>query len=342
MQLVLDTNGMMVRKRNNSFWLTAKNGQKRLIGPSRIRSIAVTADCLISTGAIRLAATHKIPIYFFNAAAKVEARMSSPSFVGLAEIRRQQVLFGYTVEATRWVIELFHEKYRQQQACMKFILKYRKGKKLLALYDQSLLQMEKISKSFQQHEDRFIPDCAKSLMGIEGNLASVYWKFLSASLQPPYSFPKRSRMPAQDMFNAALNYLYGMLYSTVEQAALAAGLDSHMGYLHRDMYQKPSLVFDMIEPYRPWVDRLLMQLCFERKYQVHHVEEIEGGVQINKIGKKILISSFNDFMEQRVPIGGRRLRRSNYIFRFTGEFSQYLLSKQNQNDDLFSLLRHRE
>ena len=41
-----------------------------------------------------------------------------------------------------------------------------------------------------------------------------------------------------------------MLYSLVERACIVAGLDPFVGFLHTDNYNKKSLVFDLIEPFR--------------------------------------------------------------------------------------------
>ena len=42
-----------------------------------------------------------------------------------------------------------------------------------------------------------------------------------------------------------------MLYAVVEGGLFASGLDPHLGILHADEYNKPTLAFDMIEPFRP-------------------------------------------------------------------------------------------
>ena len=60
-------------------------------------------------------------------------------------------------------------------------------------------------------------------------------------------FEKRSRRPALDHFNSALNYLYGMTYGVVEGGIFAKGLDPFIGLLHTDQYNEPTLAFDLIE-----------------------------------------------------------------------------------------------
>src|SRR5207253_5967923 len=86
-----------------------------------------------------------------------------------------------------------------------------------------------------------------SLMGLEGVAGREYFAALSLALPERFRFQGRSRSPARDEFNCFLNYAYGVLYSLVERACLLSGLDPCIGLMHTDNYNKPSLVFDLIE-----------------------------------------------------------------------------------------------
>ncbi len=55
--------------------------------------------------------------------------------------------------------------------------------------------------------------------------------------------------------NAMLNYAYGMLENHVRMHVVAAGLDPTIGYLHASYCDKHALVYDLMEPLRPVVDR---------------------------------------------------------------------------------------
>ena len=52
-----------------------------------------------------------------------------------------------------------------------------------------------------------------------------------------------------------LNYSYGVLYGRVERLLILAGLDPFIGFFHCDSYKKPSLVYDLIEPFRAIAER---------------------------------------------------------------------------------------
>ncbi len=53
--------------------------------------------------------------------------------------------------------------------------------------------------------------------------------------------------------------MYSMLYAVLEGALFAAGFDPHLSILHADEYNKAVLAFDLIEAFRPWIDRLLIE-----------------------------------------------------------------------------------
>ena len=289
MQLVLDTNGLSLKKRNNSFWIVSKK-HRRVISPHRISSIAVIRDCMISTAAIRLAIKHKIPIFFFNYAGNAEGSLWSPYFGSIATIRRNQLKLAETEAATNLIVDWFQLKMERQEICLEFLAAtYGETNKIRQTQKQLSLQSAKMN-NFRHFP---IVECRGSLLGTEGSAAKAYWRTISATLPENWQFPERSRRPAKDYFNAALNYLYGMLYNLVENASLAAGLDPMLGFFHVDNYLKTTFVFDAIEVFRPWVDQLLILSIHEQVQQKQFFETVKDGVKLSKLGRKFYIPRFN-------------------------------------------------
>jgi CRISP-associated protein Cas1 len=58
--------------------------------------------------------------------------------------------------------------------------------------------------------------------------------------------------------NAMLNYAYAVLESQVRIATVSQGLDPTIGYLHACRPGRAALVYDLMEPLRPLVDRLVL------------------------------------------------------------------------------------
>jgi CRISPR-associated protein Cas1 len=77
---------------------------------------------------------------------------------------------------------------------------------------------------------------------------------------------------------SALNYAYGVLESQVRQAASALGLDVAIGYLHVPAPRRDALVFDLMEPWRPVVDRGVLGFVQEHTFSTADVFLTERGV----------------------------------------------------------------
>ncbi len=58
--------------------------------------------------------------------------------------------------------------------------------------------------------------------------------------------------------NAMLNYAYAVLESQVRIATVSQGLDPTIGYLHTCRPGRLALVYDLMEPLRPRVDRSVL------------------------------------------------------------------------------------
>lgn len=322
MQLIIDTANTQITVKNKVFFIEKPAFSKK-ISPKRITSIAITTNCTINASAIKLAALNQIPIYFFNNFGTLQARMGSPYFSNIAKIRKQQLLFYNTPQATNWIIKILHIKVNTQIETLK-----RLANKHTKFKVKTTLNIEKLKKGLvtsQQYKNIPIDECRKNLLGIEGNLNKHYFRAIQCFLPNEMQFTKRSRQPALDYFNAALNYLYGMTYSVVESGVFAKGLDPFVGYMHTDNYLKTALVFDLIEPIRPLIDRMLIELCIANKLNKTHFVPKGKGYWINKVGKRILIPSFNEYLHQRIRTNGSVQKLKDIIYAYSNDLGNELL-----------------
>ncbi|HEU4470654.1 MAG TPA: type II CRISPR-associated endonuclease Cas1 [Flavisolibacter sp.] len=93
----------------------------------------------------------------------------------------------------------------------------------------------------------------------EAKAASYYWKKLF-----PESFGfRRDRhgMPPNNL----LNYGYAILRAIVARSLVGSGLLPTLGIFHRNQYNAYCLADDIMEPYRPFVDKLVCLLCNSQK-----------------------------------------------------------------------------
>jgi CRISP-associated protein Cas1 len=140
-------------------------------------------------------------------------------------------------------------------------------------------------------------------------------------------FTGRSSRPAKDPFNAMLNYGYGMLYSKVEKSLIIAGIDPYLGFLHRDDYNQLSMVYDFIEPYRTYVDKVVFRLFTGKKVNKSHTDAITNGCTLNKEGKNLLVQAFNTYFDvDAIRYKGRNQTRSNIMQMEAHAFANSLIN----------------
>lgn len=319
MQLVLNTHGLVLKVRNKAFFVTAGD-ESRAISPEQVKSIAVTAPCMLSSAAIELASEAEIPIYFFDRVGDARSCLRSPYFESLASLRRKQVYFSDSKAGAAWVLEQFRHKTAHQVQVLKY-LKDRKSRRGGGI-DNCILELEKRLGELDKKNQAPSSAWSASLMGWEGRQAKLYWQTVAACMPEEWAFVGRSRRPAKDPFNAMVNYLYGMLYAIVEQALFAAGLDPHLGILHTDEYDRPTLSFDLIEPFRPWVDRFIVEKALQKEVEASFFEPVEGGVFLSDNGKRFLIPEFNGWMQRQVRWQSRQLTREAQIYHAAADLAR--------------------
>lgn len=82
--------------------------------------------------------------------------------------------------------------------------------------------------------------------------------------------------------NAILNYAYGMLEGEVRVTIAAAGLDTTLGVLHASHPGRAALVYDLMEPMRPVMDKAV--IGFLTKETLHPADfplQEDGSVQVH-------------------------------------------------------------
>lgn len=139
----------------------------------------------------------------------------------------------------------------------------------------------------------------------EGHAAKVYFNAL---------FGMDFTRTSENSVNAALNYGYGLLLSTFNREIVANGYITQLGLFHDNMFNQFNLGSDLMEPFRPFVDRVVKKLMPDK---FEHDEKVE----ILKI------------LQQEVTIAGRSEYLTNAIKIYTKSVFDSL------NDEDVSLIK---
>jgi CRISPR-associated protein Cas1 len=194
----------------------------------------------------------------------------TPELVADVALRRRQyeaAITGRDLDVAKWLIR---EKIRGQRDTLARFPTLPGAADGVAELDAALASMAS-------------PDGARlpniiSVMTFEGRASAAYfaswkgyplkWKERDRKYIPPHWKEVRERHSplsdsarrAIDPVNAILNYAYGVLEGQCKRALIAAGFDVACGFLHADRQHRDSLVYDVMELFRPAVDALVLSL----------------------------------------------------------------------------------
>ncbi len=152
--------------------------------------------------------------------------------------------------------------------------------------------------------------------GIEGDAAHVYFGVFDQLLvreKESFFLRERNRRPPLDRMNCLLSFLYTLLMHDVRSALESVGLDPAVGYLHRDRPGRPGLALDIMEEFRPMVDRLAISLVNLGQLQGKDFTISESGaVRMTDAARKTVLVSYqkrkqdersHPFLEEKMEIG---------------------------------------
>lgn len=119
-----------------------------------------------------------------------------------------------------------------------------------AKISQQMLLLKKLGRPHEQLTVYMNEVKSGDATNMEGIAAQYYWKHLFED----FSREREGKSP-----NNFLNFGYAVLRSIVARALVSSGLNPALGIFHRNKYNAYCLADDIMEPYRPYVDWMVLK-----------------------------------------------------------------------------------
>jgi len=264
--------GAVLKVKDGRFKLLVRENKQYVTkwdhSPPEVEGIVVAVKGVsISAAAIELAAKNGIDVFFFSGS-KPLAHLSPASYSAVQETWLAQIRAASNPEKRLEYSKLFAEGKLSNQRTV--LSEYEKRAK--ASGNSSVIPtLTRCVETIELHLSK-LSEC-KSVDEVrqeEALAAKAYWEAIAALLPQNLGFELRltkQRIRAEpnmvvDPFNRALNIGYAALLREVWRACFVAGLNPYIGFLHAPRTGKMSLVFDLMEEFRPIaVDRPLVTLA---------------------------------------------------------------------------------
>ena len=165
---------------------------------------------------------------------------------------RKQIAWRQNTKEAVWT-EIVSEKIRKQKELLELLGK--EEAELLSSYLQQIAWNDETNR--------------------EGHAAKVYFKAL---------FGLDFTRTEDNLINAALNYGYSIILSSFTREIVANGYITQLGLFHDNMFNQFNLASDLMEPFRPLVDKCVLGMKleqFEHEEKMWLVDILNQEVQID-------------------------------------------------------------
>ena len=145
----------------------------------------------------------------------------------------------------------------------------------------------------------------EQLRGLEGEAAAMYFGVFDELIlqqKETFRFDGRNRRPPKDKVNALLSFAYSLLTNQTAWALTSVGLDSYVGFLHRDRPGRASLALDLMEELRSVLaDRFVLSIINTKVIQSgDFVQKEDGAVLMTDDGRKSFLAAWQNKKQEKI------------------------------------------
>ncbi|NJN01419.1 MAG: type I-MYXAN CRISPR-associated endonuclease Cas1 [Leptolyngbyaceae cyanobacterium RM1_1_2] len=287
--------GTRVGKSGDQFKITKRDGTTTTVPSRQTGQLILHGYAQISTQAMYFCAEQEVGLHFVSGGGRYLGSFDTRQGSIQRRIRQYQALTDPTIclQLARQLVTC------RGQSQRKFLMRGQRGVDTAnAALEQAIEQMQRILKQVPK------ADVLSSLLGLEGNLAALFFgalpNLISENAAPEFRFESRNRRPPKDRFNALLSFGYSMLLKDVMNAILAVGLEPALGFYHQPRTQAPPLALDLMEIFRvPLVDMPVMASINRNQWDKAEDFQIRGEqVWLSDGGRRKFISLYERRKEE--------------------------------------------
>lgn len=284
--------GTCVGRCGEQLKVVRRNQSPELFPGEQIGQLVLHSFSQISTQALHWCADHHIGVHWISGGGRYIGSFDNRQGSIQRRIHQYQALTDgkKCLELAKTLVSCRASGQR------KFLMRGKRNTKGSSLdLESAITQMKRVLKQISQ------ADSLETLLGLEGNLAALYFgslpHLIHPDIHPSLHFSGRNRRPPKDRFNALLSFGYALLIKDVMNSILTVGLEPALGFYHQPRSQAAPLALDLMEIFRvPLVDMTLVASINRGQWDVQADFEIRGQqVWLSDTGRR----KFVDLYEKR-------------------------------------------
>lgn len=287
--IYLSQHGIEVSKDGGRLTIKSKDGQVKYLPLSYADCLIVTASVQITYAAIMAVLANKGSIIYIDNNGDIAGELGMKMGKSRQLVRQLQC-YSDVSKRQEIAADIVKKKILAQRNILSVKNKSLQNSAIKSVIGKlsALAKLAVGSKSIEK------------LMGIEGVAAKAYFDTFAILLSGgAFKWNGRHKRPATDPVNAMLSFGYSMLEKDVRRAIATAGLASSIGFLHELNYRKDSLVYDLMEFFRPTIiDKLVLRCISLKIFAESDFIISDGKFLFEEDAKKRFIAEYENYVGQ--------------------------------------------
>lgn len=281
--LFVQTQQAWLKKEGENIVLKVDKETKGRIPIHKLESLVCFGQVSISPALMAHCTENGVTITFLNQYGRYQARVEG-AVSGNVLLRQSQYLASENSDSQSKSLAIAQNMmlgkiHNQRYVINRYIRDYKTQLDTKTLNDLTQVQkqlarsLEKILKVKQLPE----------LLGYEGQASALYFSIFEHLIrQKTFNFKTRNRKPPTDAVNALLSFFYVIMMHDCRSALETVGLDPACGFYHQLRPGRMSLALDMMEEFRPMIDRFVLSLINKKQVTQKDFETQENGAVVLK------------------------------------------------------------
>ncbi|MEM6336247.1 MAG: CRISPR-associated endonuclease Cas1 [Bacteroidota bacterium] len=289
--LYVQRDAALLRVQNERFRVTEGETVLLDVPALHVEQVWVLGGCAVTPSAVRFCLRKGVPVTFSSKRGRYYGRLEAPSKVSVERERAQFTLDELTqLDLAKALVQEKIGNARQ--------LLMRKQR------ERPETGVAETARALAQ-ANRRVPGLKslEALRGTEGAASAQYFGVFSRLLRnEQFHFSGRTRRPPLDPVNAMLSFGYTLLYGNAFTVLRHQRLNPYVGILHAERTGHAALASDLMEGFRPLIDRLVVRVVNQRLLNRSHFDFVPAdgldvpACYLNDEGRKRFVGHFERLM----------------------------------------------
>lgn len=309
--LFVQTQNAWLHKDGENVVLSLEKKTTNRIPIHKLEGIVCFGQVLLSPALMAHCTNNGITITFLSQFGKFQARVEG-AVSGNVLLRREQYRIADNLLRCQPIRQsiVIGKIFNQRQVIRRYLRDYKDS-----LDANVYNNLDNSQKNLTIHLNKIVSvDNLSELLGREGEIAKKYFSIFNHFIRnKDFSFEKRVRRPPTDPINALLSFSYTLMTHECRSALETVGLDPACGFFHQLRAGRPSLALDLLEEFRPMIDRFVLSLVNKKKLSLKDFTFMPNKtVLLTDNARQVFLQSwhqrkqktiYHEWFEENVPFG---------------------------------------